>query len=267
MTNHEYSAAAVGPIARSLAGLLGALLVWAVVDTLLSALLGDGALGEFGITGFMLLLFGPLAALLFVRAAWTGNDALSDADLWALAGAAESCGPPAAPPSSGQPENEGRALSAREWDELDGWWRDWLEAGVEIDHPQHLSPAQRAAFDEAYGKLVAARIPYPMPALLCAEEFPGETARMQLALELPQWLEEAQRGFVASGTLRRALRREELAAFLPGVVEVWRQAPDLEHDQMLYYLLARDRPALLTDPWAARRFAREMDAYLAVDPG
>lgn len=64
MTNNEHAAVAVGPIARSLAGLLGALLVWAVVDALLSVVLGDGALGELGITGFGLLLLGPLAALL-----------------------------------------------------------------------------------------------------------------------------------------------------------------------------------------------------------
>ncbi len=147
-------------------------------------------------------------------------------------------------------------------DEIEAWWADWCDAGVEIAWPQALTSAQRAAFDAASAALFRAGVPYPLPARIDATEVAAETARMQLGLELPRTLADIQREFFAHGLTRRLLTDEELRAALPVVVDAWRCDPDIDWSVSLHYAIARDRPAALTEPWTARAFVAEFEAYL-----
>jgi hypothetical protein len=154
------------------------------------------------------------------------------------------------------------------WDEAQAWAAGWMEAGVEIAWPQAATPRQRADFDAAWNALAGARVPYPLPGRLDAWDLAAETARMQLALELPGLLHEAQRELCDAGVLRRELRPEELREFIPGVVQVRRIEWDIDEATLLRYLVARDRPALLGQPWARGAFIAEFEEYLrwAQDP-
>ncbi len=160
-----------------------------------------------------------------------------------------------------------RCCAQDEWAVLEAWCDGWEEAGVTFVGDSIPSRAERAAFDAAAAALFRAGIPYPLPAELPGRAIVSETARMQLAPELPGWLDAAQRTMVADGVLRRGLTPAEIMAFLPGVVELWRRAPEFDHGQALAFLVARDRPALLTHPWDARALVRETEEYLeAVSP-
>jgi hypothetical protein len=154
-----------------------------------------------------------------------------------------------------------RAADATEL-ELEAWWIGWCDAGVEIALPHALTPAERAAFDAASAALFRAGVPYPLPERIDAGEVAAETARMQLGLELPRTLADIQREFLAHGLTRRPLTDEELRAALPVVVDAWRRDPDIDWSVSLHYAIARDRPAALTEPWTARAFVAEFEAYL-----
>lgn len=148
------------------------------------------------------------------------------------------------------------------WDEARDWAAGWMEAGVEIAWPQSATPRQRADFDAAWNALAAARVPYPLPERLAASELATETARMQLALELPQLLDEAQRSLRRAGILRRELRPEELRELVPDVVRVRRVEWHIDEEAILRYLVARDRSVLLSQPWSRGAVVAEFEAYL-----
>lgn len=149
------------------------------------------------------------------------------------------------------------------WVHAECWREEWAEAGVEIEHAQALSPREREAFGQAYLAIISSGIPYPLQSVLSAFELPGETARMQLAPEILEYVDQAQRELAREGVLRRELRPEELRGLFSGVIEMWRREPEFDHGQVLLYLIARQAPALLTNPWALQDFVRETDECLA----
>jgi hypothetical protein len=177
---------------------------------------------------------------------------------------------PAKPPMTRASARRFLAERAEEeaWAEVEAWWEGWVDAGVGIEWPQWLSPAERAGFDAAAAALQRAGVDYPLPAVLPAFEVPTETARMQLALDLPRVLAECSQGLAEAGVLRRALGPEEVREFLPGVVGIRRIDWDVEEAAAVHYLVARDRPALLAEPWTRSAFLGEFEAWLrrARDP-
>ncbi|MCP5138852.1 MAG: hypothetical protein H6979_03220 [Chromatiales bacterium] len=150
-----------------------------------------------------------------------------------------------------------------EWAEVLAWADCWAEIDVEIEHPGYPSPAERQAFDDAYTALYARGIHYPLPAVFPAFDIVSETARMQLALEMPQELQAIQQKFLREGITRRALAADEIWQMIAPMLDIWRREPDLEWADTFLFLLARDRPAVLVDPWVARELVTEMEAWLS----
>ncbi len=122
--------------------------------------------------------------------------------------------------------------------------------------------AEREAFDEAYTALYARGIHYPLPAVFSAFDIVSETARMQLTLAVPQELQAIQPKFLRQGVIRRALAADEIWQTIAPLLDIWRREPDLEWADIFLFLLARDRPAVLADPWAARKLVAEMEKWL-----
>lgn len=149
-----------------------------------------------------------------------------------------------------------------EWAEVLAWADCWAEIDVEIEHPGYPSPAERQAFDDAYTALYVRGIHYPLPVVFPAFDIVSETARMQLALEMPQELQAIQQKFLREGVTRRALAADEIWQMITPLLDIWRREPDLEWADIFLFLLARDRPAVLVDPWAARKLVTEMEAWL-----
>ena len=85
---------------------------------------------------------------------------------------------------------------------------------------------------------------------------------MQLALDMPQELQVIQQKFLREGVTQRALAVDEIWQVITPMLDLWRREPDLEWTDIFLFLLARDRPAVLVDPWAARKLVTEMEAWL-----
>ncbi|MCB1597121.1 MAG: hypothetical protein KDI87_05365, partial [Gammaproteobacteria bacterium] len=65
------------------------------------------------------------------------------------------------------------------------------------------------------------------------------------------------------GITRRALAADEIWQMIAPMLDIWRREPDLEWADTFLFLLARDRPAVLVDPWVARELVTEMEAWLS----
>jgi hypothetical protein len=164
-----------------------------------------------------------------------------------------------------------------EWTEALAWADSWAEIDVDIKLPGYYSRhgyypipgyypsrAEREAFDDAYTALYARGIHYPLPAVFPADDVVSETARMQLALEMPEELQAIQQKFLCERITRRALAADEIWPMITPLLDISRREPELGWADIFLLLLVRDRPALLVDPWAARKLVTEMELWLQI---
>lgn len=156
-----------------------------------------------------------------------------------------------------------RRYVEEEWTEALAWSDAWAESGVDIQYPECSVRAEREAFDDAFAALDARGIRYPMPAVFSAYDIVSETARMQLALDMPHELQMIQQKFLRDGVTRRALAVGETWQMIAPLLDIWRREPEFEWADICLFLLARDRPAVLVDPWAASQLVAEMEAMLS----
>lgn len=152
-----------------------------------------------------------------------------------------------------------------EWTEVLAWADSWAEIDVDINLAGYYpSRAERGAFDDAYTALYARGIHYPLPEVFPAFDIVGETARMQLALDMPEELQAIQQKFLREGITRRALAADEIWPMITPLLDISRREPELGWADIFLLLLVRDRPALLVDPWAARKLVTEMEMWLQI---
>jgi hypothetical protein len=132
--------------------------------------------------------------------------------------------------------------------EARAWSARWSEIGVQMEQPERMPPADRAAFDGACRACADMGLDFPVAPVLDPAELPAETARLRLAAGFFTHLESVQRRLVGAGVLRHALDRPTLRRVFPDYALLLQvHAPAVQDPMVELALLHRARPTVLAD--------------------